>query len=318
VAKYWDLYEIEFERVARKLPTGRKTEILESLREHVDEAVRSLSAEGKSVGDAEQEAIRQLGPPSEVVRIERDSPRSSWLPVWATWLGLAWCSAWAIVGWRELTPYMALVGAVITPLAVLITTLIGKKTKLWAMGLACAMLTVATVAGSSLTWRSLKEAGGTGYMPMLSYANEMKLVRSRLSDMNQKRAVVLALGEAFAKGDVGRAAQLCKSKTGFWTIPTGRYSSSSFLTFEDARKRWSLKSALNEIDEERRELANVEAMVRDARSFQPLRFFLDGLPIMLSYGLTAFAVLAMVHILGLACVRLTRALRRARWRRAIG
>ena len=70
MAKYWDLYEIEFERVARKLPTGHKTEILESLREHVDEAVRSLSAEGKSVGDAEQEAIRQLGPPSEVVRIE--------------------------------------------------------------------------------------------------------------------------------------------------------------------------------------------------------------------------------------------------------
>lgn len=318
MAKYWDWYEVEFERVAGKLPTSRKAEIINSLREHVDEAIRSTASEDKSELEAEQEAIRQLGPPSEVVRVERDRSRGAWLPVWITWLGLIWCSAWAIVGWRELTPNMALIGAIVTPLGVFFATLIGKRTKLWAMGLACAVMTVVTVAGFSLTWRNLKYVGGIGYMPMLSYSHEMEMVQARIKVLDSETAEVLALDEAFAKGDVSGAAHLSSNGAGIWRIRTGRHSTSNFYSFEDAKKHWSRKAALGGIDEERRELVNVDAMVQDPRSFRPTESFLEGLPMMVSYGLAAYAVLAMFHIFGLACVRLPRAFRRARWWRALG
>lgn len=318
MAKYWDWYEVEFDRVSKGLNPERRAEILQSLREHVDDAVRSIISEGKNELQAEQEAIRQLGPPSEVVRVERDHPRSGWLPVWTTWLGLAWCSAWAIVGWRELTPYMALMGAFVTPIAIFISTLVGKKTKLWAMGLACAVMTVVTVAGFSLTWRNLKYVGGIGYMPMLSYSHEMEMVQARIKVLDGDTAEVLALDEAFDKGVASGTARLSSNGAGIWRIRTGRNSTSNFYSFENAKKHWSRKAALDGIADERRELANIDAMVRDPRSFQPKESFLEGLPMMVTYGLAAYAVLAMFHIFGLACVRLPRAFRRARWWRALG
>lgn len=325
MGKYWDWYEVEFDRVCKKVSRERRAEILDSLREHVADSSAELRAKQMSDDEAERVAVKNLGAPLDLVRAELDTTKWQWLPVWAAGIGLAWCAAWLLAGSMGWSMKMIHPVAWLTPIAVFLATLLGRKTKLWALGGTVAGIGVLTMAVLCFTWLDLKTSGGMGYIPrweVESAIQEQKgqiAERKAISDRFEQTYLAYKVGKPeLAKDLTFYAGKGWVSPTGFWGGP-GQVEYQYLPTYELARKAWVTKKprVWSGLIEEIARLERSQAAMLDPRSLNPSGVFRENLVPIIGMAFTIFGIFSGCHLLALILVWAPRAAARRRWRLAL-
>lgn len=324
MGKYWDWYEVEFERTSRRrLRPERSAEILDSLRDHVELSTQELAHKYKSLDQAERASERQLGSPSLIIQAECDHPRRQWLPMTVTAVGLTWCASWFVLSINKWSILMLIFGLVLTPIAVLFTSIWGKSLKLGRLTAMTVAFSVIAGFGFCFGWLNLNLAGGQGYISIWQVGNVAKSELRRLAGLEQDRLEIKQTWEAFRGHDFSLARDLVKDGNRY-RVPMERDSPSgpvftSVGSFDEARRVWrkELGLVLWPVDQEiTRTKANLAA-IKDTRSRNP--------GAMLASSGMAFAQICMIlgswlviaHLLGVFIGSVPTRLARHRWRSAI-
>ena len=320
----WTKFTSEFERLAsRKLPSRRVEAILEDLREHVDAAKSDPEFAGKSEQEIESVVVPRLGAPSDIIAAAQDSNRFAWLPVWAALIGLIWCATWMVVGsimWTMKFIYPVLW---LTPIAVLLTTLVSGRTKLWALLGTTFGVSLAMTIALAFTWLNLYSVGGMGYLPIWQVESATHEVESLIDKQNKELLALEGARAAYATENRAVARELTFVAGSGWRAPTGFSRRPDVVeyqyepSFESAKKLWMTKSerAAGVLTSSiRRHQTNLRSY-SDPEALNPTESLRDNLPSILGVSAGTFAILVLSHVLGLAIVEFPRYSRRRRWRR---
>lgn len=325
MGKYWDWYEVEFDRVGKRLNRERRAEIMDSLREHVSDASAEFRAQKISDDEAERMAIKNLGTPLDLVRAELSTSKWQSLPVWIAGAGLAWCAAWMLIGSLTWTMNMILPVLWLTPIAVLLATFWGRKVKLWAFGGTIAAIGAVTLAVLSFTWLDLKAAGGMGYVPrwdvnaaVMEEKARASTERAKANDFNQTHLAFKADDQSLAKKLSYFHGQGWRVPTGYWAGPS-QYESKYVPSYEEAKRAWVTRKAQvwNGMQEDIARLESSYAAMLDPRSLNPRGVFSEHLAPFIRVAFSIFGILATCHLLALFLIWLPGAAARRRWRLAI-
>ncbi len=323
MGKYWDWYEVEFERVARNLTFQRREDILEALRDHVREATSEFAAT-QSEEEAERLAVKNLGSPTDLVRAELDTGRRQWLPVWLAGLGVAWCAAWMIVGSTEWTGQMIIAALWFTPISVFIATLVSKRTKFWALGVTVASIGAATLGAMGFSWLNLQSAGGEGVLPRWQVAREVKFVENEMTGLSSRLTTLESVEAAFKVGDIATVKEIVFRSGVGWEAPTAywRGDERQFTwvpTADLAKAAWAAhgQSAIQRIKQKLERAERFHAALYDPRAVNPLGWWKQNWQLMFVAAAGTYSFLGLCHGLGLLFVRLPGYLARRRWRVAL-
>lgn len=320
----WTKFTSEFERLAsRKLPIRRVEAILEDLREHVDAAKSDPEFAGKSEQEIESVVVPRLGAPSDIIAAAQDSNRFATLPVWVALVGSIWCASWLIVGHRTLTMQMLPWGMYGTPVAVLLTTLIGRRPKLWPLlGITFGVSLAMTIA-LAFTWLNLNSVGGLGYLPMWQVESATREVETLINKQNKELLALEGARAAYATENRAVARDLTFVAGKGWRAPTGFSRRPDVVeyqyepSFESAKNLWMSKVGRAKgvlTSSIRRHQADLRSF-SDPGALNPTETTRDNLPPILGVSAGTFAILGLSHVLGLAIVEFPRRSRRRRWRR---
>lgn len=324
MGKYWDWYEVEFERVARKLLPERKTEILESLREHVSESTGEFLNESRGSDEAERLAVKNLGSPRLVVQAELDRPRRDWLPVLFAVVGLGWMGFFVCLSTEPWSMAVILPAMVATPCLVFLSSLGKKRPKFWALGGTTAVLGLAMILVFCFGWIDMNRAGGLGFMPKWHIASLTENNTRLVANYKEDREFIADVWGKVNRQETAEVKKLTVSEHG-WKVPgEGVYPGMGHTwvyidKFEEAKRGWSkpLETLTGPVDRSiQRVTANLQAM-RDARSFSPQSIWSKNGAGMGGVILLAYLAVAASHGLGLLLSAIPTWLVRRRWRVAI-
>lgn len=324
MGKYWDWYEVEFERVGKKLNPERRTEILDSLREHVSDATSEFVLKGWTGDEAERISIKNLGSPTDIVRAELDTPKRQWLPVWVASLGLGWCALCLIIG-SQWTMSMVLPALWLAPIGVLVATFYSRRAKLWALGGTVSTIGAVTLFTLCFTWLDLNAGGGMGITPMWRISDASQESNEYLLLDTAKAKRIAEIKSAFQTNDMSLAKALSYRAGRGWSAPTGFWSGYDMVeftylpSFEEARLAWSDRSPriLNELSNRIKSHKRYQAALIDPRSYNPRLMFVKNLPSFVGVSTATFCILALCHILALGLLRIHGDIARRRWRLAV-
>ncbi|MCC7229062.1 MAG: hypothetical protein IT203_01625, partial [Fimbriimonadaceae bacterium] len=245
----WNEFTSEFQRLAsRKLTERRIESILEDLHEHVDAAKCDPEFAGKSDREIESIVVARLGAPSDIIAAEQDSHRVAWLPVWVATAGLIWCASWLIAGHRILTLQMLPWGIYGTPIAVLLATLAGRRSKLWALLGATFGVALAMTIVLAFTWLNLYSVGGTGYLPRWQVDSATKEVQTLIDRQTTELRALEKAKAVYDRSDIEQARLLTYVAGKGWKAPSGSSSWPEVVeyqfgpTFASAAKIWKSRT----------------------------------------------------------------------------
>lgn len=329
MGKYWDWYEVEFERVAnRKLSHQRRAEILESLREHVSEATSEFINESRGADEAERLAVKNLGSPKLIVSTELERPRFEWLPVLIAALGMAWMGFFICLSSDVWSMQAILPATVATPALVFLTSLGKRRPKYWALGGATALLGLAMILVICFGRIDMNRAGGMGFMPKWHISSVTENDSRLIQEYEQDRKLITKVSALVQLQDMAQVKELTKSSEieGSWKVPgvaafPGKaHTWLHYKDFSEARRLWSKRDVSKltaPVDDSiRRITANLVAM-RDARSYDPKSIWEKNGYSMVGVVLLTYLAVAAAHLLGRFITAIPMWLSRMRWRLAI-
>lgn len=324
MGKYWDWYEVEFERVASNLSVQRRQEILEALKEHVAESTGEFVNESRMVDEAERLAVKNLGSPRLIVSAELERTRFEWLPVWIAAVGMAWMGFFICLSSDVWSMQAILLAMIITPALVFLSSLGKRRPKYWALGGTTALLGLAMILVICFGWIDMNRAGGLGFIPKWHISSVTENDSRLVTEYKQDREFVTKVWTLFHQQNVEGAKNLISSDNG-WKVPGSAIFSGmghSWVynnNFEEAKRGWSkpLETLTRPTDFSiERITANLAAM-RDVRSYNPSSIWIRNGYQMVGAILLTYLALAGSHFLGLFISAIPGWLVRVKWKIAI-
>ncbi len=325
MGKYWDWYQVEFERVARRrLSPERTAAIIESLREHVLDSKGEFQNEFRSPDEAEKIAVKNLGAPSLILRAELGNPARNWLPVWVAAVGLVLLTFFVCLSTEPWSFNIILPLSVVTPCLVLLASLGNQRPKFWALGGVTAICGVVMALVMCFGWIDMNQAGGLGFMPKWHISSVTENNQRLVEQYQRQRTEIADTWTRIQGADTASAKQLIEDG-GSYRVPVAAvfkgHNGSWVLIrdFDEAKRKWSqnLNVLTGPADQAIQRISANLAAMKDPLSFDPHSIWVKNGFLMVGVIVMSYLVLAFSHGVGLFVSAIPLWMLRRKWKVAI-